>query len=89
MRLRQIGLKREGVSITRRRLVELALALEGVAEMQMRGGIIGPQRDRAPMRGDRLVEPTLLLEQRAEIVVALGIIRSRGDRPAEQRFGLR
>jgi hypothetical protein len=51
------------VPVGRKRVVELALPFEGVAEVAMSGGVVRPQGDGLPVGGGRLVEPALLLQQ--------------------------
>src|SRR5439155_18630076 len=62
-------------------LGELPLLPKGGAEIAVRLGKSGLQRDGPAIGGDRLVEPALLAQGVAEVIVSLGVIRLQIENP--------
>ena len=89
MGLRNTRADGQGAPVMRRCVLEPALGVADIAEVDMRVGVIGPQRRGSSVVPDRFIRPALRRQRISEIVVRLGKIRLQGygDPKACDTFG--
>ena len=81
------GLSRIAVAVLGDGLVELPLALQGVAEVDVGRGVVGLEPDRLAVLGDGLVELALAVQGDAEVDVGRGVVGLEPDRLAARGHG--